>query len=511
MLRLALAVVSGLVLSLAFEPVAWPVLLPLAVAGFFASTHGVRARRGLALGLAFGAAFYLTHIWWMRAVAVPAWIGLSALETFFYGLAGAAAAFLSSSAPTRRWWPVWVAAAWTTAELVRSSWPFSGMPWGRLAFAVVDTPVADLLPWVGMVGVSFLLALASACLAHLAVTRARCWRADAAVLLAVVAGCTVAGLAPYDAGDPSGTAVVAAVQGDVPGPGNDVLYDHRQVTRNHVEETVRLAEAVTVGEQPQPDLVVWPENSTAVDPFLDAETNAGIERAVGAIGVPVLVGAIVDDGPEHVLNQGIVWDPVTGPGERYTKWHPVPYGEYIPFRRYIDANFGDLARIRRDMRAGDRTEPLQVGPIRLADAICFDVAYDDGLHAQVREGAELLTVQTSNATFIFTDQVDQQFAITRLRAIEAGKWLVVASTNGRSGIIAPDGTVVETVDRRTTATLLAEVELLPGVSPGIRVTPWVGRVVVLLTLVGLALALLSSGAATRRSRRVAPEDADVSL
>ncbi|MEC9050822.1 MAG: apolipoprotein N-acyltransferase, partial [Actinomycetota bacterium] len=427
---------------------------------------------------------------------------------FFYGLAWAAVAALTRHAPTRRWWPLWGAAAWTSAEVVRSGWPVSGMPWGRLAFAVVDTPVAPLLPWVGMVGVSFLLALASACVAHLVLTRARAWRADTAVLLGLVAGASLAGLAPYDAGDPSGTATVAAVQGDVPGPGNDVLFDHRQVTRNHVEETVRLADAVAAGEQPRPDLVVWPENSTAVDPFLDAETNQGIERAVAAIGVPVLVGAIVDDGPEHVLNQGIVWDPATGPGERYTKWHPVPYGEYIPFRQYLDVNFGELARIRRDMRAGDRTEPLEVGPIRLADAICFDVAYDDGLHAQVREGAELLTVQTSNATFIFTDQVDQQFAITRLRAIEAGKWLVVASTNGRSGIIAPDGRVVETVDRRTTATMLAEVELLPGVSPGIHLTPWVTRGVVALTLLGLLLVLIASGAVTRRSRTVAPEYAD---
>ena len=141
------------------------------------------------------------------------------------------------------------------------------------------------------------------------------------------------------------------------------------------------------------------------------------------------------------------------------------------------------------------------------------MAYDDGLHAQVREGAELLTVQTSNATFIFTDQVDQQFAITRLRAIEAGKWLVVASTNGRSGIIAPDGTVVETTERRTTASMVAEVELLPGVSPGIRLTPWVTRGVVALTLLGLLLALVPAilaRAATRRSRRVAPEYADAS-
>ena len=85
-LRLALVVASGLLLSLAFEPVAWFAVLPLAVAGFFLAVHGRRARAGFGLGLAFGASFYLTHIWWMRAVAVPAWLGLSALETFFYGM-----------------------------------------------------------------------------------------------------------------------------------------------------------------------------------------------------------------------------------------------------------------------------------------------------------------------------------------------------------------------------------------------------------------------------------------
>ena len=499
--RLALAVVSGLALSLAFEPVAWPVVLPLCVAGFFVAVHGVRARAGLGLGLVFGASFYLVHIEWMRAVAIPAWIGLSALETFFYGVTGMVVALLTGRPQLLRWWPVWAAAAWTTLEMVRSTWPFSGMPWGRLAFGVVDTPVARLLPWIGMVGVSFVLALAAAALAHLVLTRR--WRVDVAVLLVATAGTAVAALSPYDPGEPTGTTVVAAVQGDVPGPGNDVLFDHRQVTRNHIDQTVELGRAIAAGEQPEPAFVLWPENSTAVDPFLDYETNRGIEEAVEAIGVPVIVGAIVDDGPEHVLNQGIVWDPETGPGERYTKWHPVPYGEYIPFRRYIDANFGDLARIGRDMRAGSGRQPLEVSGVRIADAICFDVAYDDGIHAQVRNGADLLAVQTSNATFIFTDQVDQQFAITRLRAIEAGKWLVVASTNGLSGIIAPDGSVVETVDRRTTATLLSEVELLPGVSPGIALTPWIGWGVRVLTVLGLLLVLV----ARRRARADVPADA----
>ena len=175
--------------------------------------------------------------------------------------------------------------------------------------------------------------------------------------------------------------------------------------------------------------------------------------------MPVLVGAIVDAGPRNVLNQGIVWDPETGAGDRYTKWHPVPYGEYIPFRRFFSGNFGRLALIPRDMLSGTRTEPLTIAGVRVGDAICFDVAYDDGLYAQVENGAQMLAVQTSNATFIHTSQIDQQFAISRLRAIETGRYVVVAATNGVSGVIAPDGTVLDRAGTRTQDVLVERIGL----------------------------------------------------
>lgn len=486
------AAASGLVLSLAFEPVVVPWVLPFAVAGLLVCIAGLRPGRAWWPGLAFGVAFYFTHIWWMRAVATAAWIALAGIEALFYGLFAVFAAALM----TRRMWPVWVSAAWVTIEIWRSQWPFSGMPWGRLAFATVDTPVEWSLPWIGMVGVSLVLALLSALLAWMVLTRGARWHGVLAIVV-VLAGIGLADAVRF-ALPVTGERTIAAVQGDVPGPGNDILYDYRGVTRNHVDATLGLAADVAAGRRPRPDFVVWPENSTAVDPFTDLETNGGIRRAASAIGVPVLVGAIVDDGEKYVLNQGIVWDPVTGAGDRYTKRHPVPYGEYIPLRRYIDANFGQLAQITRDMRAGTRSAPLTIAGVRVADAICFDVAYDDGLRAQIEGGAQLVTVQTSNATFIFTDQTDQQFAITRLRAIETGKWVVVASTNGVSGVIDPDGDVVDTAPKRTTSVLLDRVELRDGVTPGVRWGVWIGRVCIGTTLLGLILVTLPY----RRYRKV---------
>jgi apolipoprotein N-acyltransferase len=492
--RLLLAIVGGALLTASFEPVALPWLLPVGVACYALATRDLTVRRAGAVGLVFGVVFYFSHISWMRASIGPdAWLALSGIEALFYGLLGLLVPLLRRLPA----WPLWLAAAWTTMETVRSGWPFSGMPWGRLAFAAIDTPAAPAVAYVGMTGLSFLLALAGFCLARFAeaaLSRERrgAWAAASVGVLAVL---VTPAVVPYDVPE-TGRTTVAVVQGDVPGPGNDILWDHEGVTRNHVDATVRLAADVAAGRVPRPDFVLWPENSTAVDPFEPGRVNTGIREAVAAVQVPVVVGGIVGDGPEHVLNQGIVWDPVSGPGDRYTKHHPVPYGEYIPMRNIWDPKFGKLALITRDMKSGTRTEPLRVAGVRVGDAICFDVAYDDVMPPQVRDGAELLVVQTSNASFIFTHQIEQQFAITRLRAIEAGRWLTVASTNGQTGVIASDGTVVATATPRTTDVLVEEVGLSTALTPAMRLGPWPSRLFTLLTL-----AALVSGAVAYRRRQ----------
>ena len=92
----------------------------------------------------------------------------------------------------------------------------------------------------------------------------------------------------------------------------------------------------------------------------------------------------------HVLNQGIVWDPVTGPGDRYTKHNPVPFGEYLPMRGLIGARtFGGLSHLSYDMVAGTRQTPLLVDRVPVADAICFDIAFDADVDPQIRNGARL--------------------------------------------------------------------------------------------------------------------------
>ncbi len=494
-----LALAAGVSLALAFEPLALWFLVPVALAGFTLTTRGLPVLRGAVVGLVFGIGFYFTLIYWMRAVGTDAWLALASVEALFYGVLGAVAAAFGR----RRWWPVTIALAWVAMETIRSSWPFSGMPWGRLAFATIDSPVAPALPYAGATGVSFLLALAGVLLAALVVTHGRHRLVASLALTGVVAVTLLPALVPYRS-SPTEQVTVAAVQGDVPGDGSDILLDFRQVTANHVQATIELADDVAAGRSPRPDFVVWPENSTAVDPFADSETNRGIEAASQAVGVPILVGAIVDAGPRHVLNQGIVWQPGVGAGDRFTKWHPVPYGEYIPFRSVFAGTFGRLALIPRDMMSGTRRTPLDIAGIAVANTICFDVAYDDGIYTQISHGAQMLAVQTSNALFIHTDQIDQQFAISRVRAVETGRTVVVAATNGVSGIIAPDGRVLDRADIRTQQVLLERVPLTDDVPPSVRLGQWWGRASVALTALLIVLGLVPYRRGQQR-----PQDAGV--
>ncbi|MCM2580306.1 apolipoprotein N-acyltransferase, partial [Streptomyces meridianus] len=174
-----------------------------------------------------------------------------------------------------------------------------------------------------------------------------------------------------------------------------------------------------------------------------------------------LVGALVDHPTEqgYVENQGIVWDPVTGPGASYTKQHPVPFGEYVPFRDQLSKVISRLQQVPRDFWPGDRTGVLDAGGARIGDVICFEVAYDEIVHETVRAGARALVVQTNNATYGRTGQPDQQLAMSELRAVEHGRAVITAATSGISAVVAPDGTVQQRTEEFTRDVLTARIPL----------------------------------------------------
>jgi len=181
---------------------------------------------------------------------------------------------------------------------------------------------------------------------------------------------------------------------------------------------------------------------------------------------------------------------VTGPGERYVKQHPVPFGEYIPYRSLVRKITSKVDLVPRDFAQGTRTGLLDVGPVRLGDVICFEVAYDGLVRDAVRAGGTMLVVQTNNATFGRSGETVQQLAMSRLRAVEHGRTVLVAATSGISAVIAPDGAVLDRSAVFTRDVLVADVPTRKGTTVATRVglLPEVG--LALLGLVSLVLAVV---------------------
>lgn len=505
--RLAAAAVAGLVLYLAFPPNVlgpdegspsglWP-LAPVGVALLALALRGLGAWTAALAGLVCGLFFFVPILPGLRPIGTDVWLGLSLTEAVYFAPMAAAMALVSRT----RAWPFWIAALWVAQEFVRGRFPLGGFPWARLAFAQTDTPLTSYASLGGAPLTSFATALTGALLACAVLWCRRRVRAAAAALagaLAVpLAGLLIpTGPGTAEAGEKEIT--VAVIQGNVPRSGMDFLGQRQAVLNNHVARTRELAAQIRTGRAPRPDLVVWPENSSDIDPYRDGEARAIIDEAVRDVGVPVLVGALTltPDG-EKVENRGIVWDPVTGPGDHYTKRHPVPFGEYVPFRDLLTTFISRLERVPRDFARGTRDNQLTLGPAVVGDVICFEVAYD-GIVRDAARGSGLLVVQTNNATYGYTSLPWQQLAMSRLRAVEHDRAVLVSATSGISAIIAPDGRVlrrsreftpeiqIATVPVRTSDTINARLGGLPE---------W------LLTVAGI----IGTGVAVRARRRAAPD------
>ncbi|MGA7687806.1 MAG: apolipoprotein N-acyltransferase [Jiangellales bacterium] len=492
-LRLLVAAVSGSVLSLAFAPYGLWWLLPVAVAGLTLACTGVGAARGALVGLLGGLGFFLTLLDWIQVIGTDAWLGLALLQALFWAGLGAGLAVVAGLPG----WPLWATGVWVLVEALRSVVPWGGFPWGRLAHALVDSPLLGFVHLGGVTLLSAIGATVGTLLAGLVLAlldRDVRRSAGAVAIVAALVGIGVVAGVVVSPPPVVGTAVAAIVQGNVPRLGLDFLGQREAVLTNHLEATGALADDVRAGLVPKPDLVLWPENSSDIDPFNDPSVQARIDAAVADVGAPTLVGVLVGtpDG-EQVENVAIVWDPVTGAGERYVKRHPVPFGEYIPGRALLTPIIGRLDRIPRDMRAGDAPGVLTLGPTEAGVVICFEIAYDAEVRDTVTTGAQMLVVQTNNATYGRTGQPNQQFDISRLRAVEHGRDVLIASTSGISAVIRADGTVEQVTEEFTQEVLVDTVDLRDDLA-------WATRsgAVVSWLLAGLGVAGIIGGAAARR-------------
>ena len=454
-----LALLAGASLNLAFPPVGWWWFAPLPVAALSALTVGRTGKQGAFIGLGFGLGFAWVMFQWLRVLGPGAQEALGTMEALYFIPLGAGLARVSRIKLVLLWQPC----LWIGEEFLRSRWPFGGMPWGRLAFSQPHTPFTPFAAVAGAPLLSFAVALSGVLLWRAATIvmrdRRSGIRAAAAFAVAAVVVPVLGFAVPLTSPDSGKQVGIALIQGNVPRIGLDYLGQQAAVLDDHLKETLALAAQVQQGKLPKPDIVVWPENASDIDPYQDPNAAAAISQAVQAVGVPVLVGAVVGAPDGNDLNRLIVWDPVTGPGATYDKQHLVPFGEYLPFRAELTKLITRFNRIPTDFEPGHRTGVLTIGPVKAATVICFEVAYDGVVRDAVNAGGQVLLVPSNNATYGRTGQTEQQLAISQVRAVEHGRWTMEAATSGVSAVIAPDGRVVQRTGEFVPAIIDAQVRL----------------------------------------------------
>ena len=444
--RAACAAVAGALVALAFAPASWGYLAIVGIAGITWAQYRAPLWTGAWTGAVFGLCSFGLVLPWMRIVGWDAYIGLVLFCAAWMSLQGIAIS-LVTRLPA---WPVWVGCIWVLQEWLRDHIPLGGFPWGRIAFSQSQTVLAFSSRIAGAPGLSFVVALIGASLAAiflgayaLSVRTVQVWTVVAVVV--AIGAWAVHWYVPKH----GASAVIAVIQGGTPQLGMGAMDVSRAVLNNHLAQTHALARQVRAGKQPQPQLVIWPENASDVDPFRDGTAYAQISAAARDVGAPILVGAVVNvpGNPDGLWNMGVVWNPTSGPSQRYIKTHPVPFGEYVPFRSILTRYIPQFERIPRDFIAGSRPGLLLAGGVRIGDIICFEVGYDQIINALTSGGAQLLVVQTNNATYGNTAQPDQQLAIEQLRAIETASPVAVAATTGVSAVIRPDGSFAARIDQ----------------------------------------------------------------
>jgi len=476
---LATALAGGLLLAASLPPWpsstgAWPLGL-IGAALLFTSLDGRTVRQRVACGMVAGIGLYLPALWWLHDFSLPGYLAVTLLETAILAAGLTLVPATAGGSPWRR--TVAFPAALVVVEAFRGAWPYGGLPISGIDIGQVSGPLAPaariggrllLVALVGVGGVAFT-----------GVVRRR-WRSalGGATIVGVVAGL---GMVAPD-GSATGRLDVAVVQGGGPRGLRAVGRDPAPVLQRHVDATAGIRLPV--------DLVLWPEG--VVDVEADVATTAEgrtLSALADALDVTLVAGVVQTEPGDRFRNSAVPWGPDGAIRPRYDKVHRVPFGEYIPARRFFE-RLGDISAVPRDALIGRGPAILDTPAGRLGVVISYEVFYPDRARDAIRSGGRVLLVPTNASSYRNAQVPSQEVAAARLRAVETGRWVVQAAPTGYSAVIDHRGNVRSQGGLGGAEVLQANVGLRHGQTQAVSLgsAPW---------LVGAALALLLSLAKRR--------------
>jgi apolipoprotein N-acyltransferase len=245
------------------------------------------------------------------------------------------------------------------------------------------------------------------------------------------------------------TIKVALVQGGVVNLGLNFNNKPKEVFMRHLNQTSTSISPSAV------DLIIWPENAVDVDVFRNDDIRIQIEKLSQDLDTPILVGAVTRSS-QGLNNQAILFDPKIS--QTYSKRYLTPFGEYLPLRSFAESVSKYATRID-DFYPGNEFITFNVNGVKFNSLICYELINDIFTKENVND---FVVIQTNNATFGDTAQLDQQLNIARVRAIESGRGVAYVSTTGITSFIDTNGKVTSSLEKFEPGTLIKEITTISG-------------------------------------------------
>jgi apolipoprotein N-acyltransferase len=497
--RLPTAVLGGWLSSLAMprEDI-WPLIF-VSVALILLSIRGLRFWSATGIGFVGGLAFYLSQVEWLSLYLGPVpWIALSVMEAGIFAVGSGAiaivwgwAAALKQSFYRNTLIALSIATMWTAREWVAINLPYGGFPWSRVAQALSESFLSQLVFFVGISGLTFVSVFMTVAILLTFESGVHSLKRNLLGLVASLVAIATAWLFIVPSAAETGELTVAAVQGNA----NAGLFANAQrgtFLKNHLEATALLDEHPKKDEI---DFIVWPENASDLNPKESPLALSQIQAVISNYEVPMILGSITESDGE-VFNSSLYYDLEGYQIDQYDKKRPVPFAEYVPDRQFWNQLAPDLiGLVSRDYAFGTRDGIFELDGKRLGVLICFEVAIDDIGRELVAGGAQIILSQTNNADFGRSDETFQQAALARLRAVETGRTVVNISTVGVSRIFLPNGKILSELPIFEPGIMVEKVPLRTSITPAMAIAPYFD---ITLNIVALVLLL---GAITGKYRR----------
>jgi apolipoprotein N-acyltransferase len=234
------------------------------------------------------------------------------------------------------------------------------------------------------------------------------------------------------------------------------------------------------------DLVVWGESSVAYDLGVDAGHRNRLTSLAARVRAPLLVNTDAR-GPNGEVRKASVVVTADGLGDDYVKTRLVPFGEYVPLRPLFGWVTAVTDAARTDRGRGRGAHLIDVAGVRVGPLVCFESSFPDLARTLVRDGAEVIVVQSATTTFQDSWAPAQHASLAAVRAVESGRSVLHATLSGVSAAFDSTGRrlVWEPTDR--TGTYTVEVPLATGETFFVRTGNWVPALSGIVALIGLAL------------------------